>query len=97
MRPQQRCTAALGGAEPLRRTSVRPKEPAACGERHMENKRERAHDIAEEGLDKIIEGDKESGEKLIDRAKKIDPKAIEELAQEVERDKETADRFVGKK
>ena len=63
----------------------------------MENKRERAHDIAEEGLDKIIEGDEESGEKLIDRAKKIDPKAIEELAQEVERDKETADRFVGKK
>ena len=63
----------------------------------MENKRERAHDIAEGGLDKIIEGDKESGEKLIDRAKKIDPKAIEELAQEVERDKETADRFVGKK
>lgn len=63
----------------------------------MENKRERAHDIAEEGLDKIIEGDEESGEKLIDRAKKIDPKAIEELAQEVERDKKTADRFVGKK
>lgn len=62
----------------------------------MENKRERAHDIAEEGLDKLIEGDKEEGEKLIDQAKKIDPKAVEDLAEEVEHDKENADRFVEK-
>ena len=62
----------------------------------MENKRERAHDIAEEGLDKLIEGDTEAGEKLIDHAKKIDPKGVEELAQEVDRDKENADRFVDK-
>ncbi len=62
----------------------------------MENKRERAHDIAEEGLDNIVEGDSETGEKLIDKAKKIDPKAVEELAEEVERDKENAERFVDK-
>lgn len=62
----------------------------------MENKRERAHDIAEEGLDKLIEGDTETGEKLIDKAKKIDPKAVEELAEEVESDKEKAERFVDK-
>lgn len=62
----------------------------------MENKREQAHDIAEEGLDKLIEGDQETGEKLIDQAKKIDPKAVEELADEVERDKENAERFVNK-
>ena len=62
----------------------------------MENKREHAHDIAEEGLDKIVEGDTEAGEKLIDKAKKIDPKAVEELAEEVERDKENAERFVNK-
>jgi uncharacterized protein HemY len=62
----------------------------------MENKRERAHDIAEEGLDKLVEGDTEAGEKLIDKAKKIDPKAVEELAEEVERDKEKAQRFVKK-
>jgi predicted transcriptional regulator len=62
----------------------------------MENNRERAHDIAEEGLDKIVEGDAEAGEKLIDKAKKIDPKAVEELADEVERDKENAERFVNK-
>ena len=47
----------------------------------MENKRERAHNVAEEGLDKLIEGDTETGEKLIDKAKKIDPKAVEELAE----------------
>ena len=62
----------------------------------MENKRERAHDIAEEGLDKLIEGDTEAGEKLIDKAKQIDPKAVEELAEEVERGKENAERFVNK-
>jgi len=33
---------------------------------------------------------------LIDQAKKIDPKAVEELAEEVERDKENAERFVNK-
>jgi predicted transcriptional regulator len=48
-------------------------------------------------LDKIVEGDKETGRKLIDEAKRIDPKAAEELAEEVERDKEDAERFVKKK
>ena len=62
----------------------------------MENKREHAHDIAEEGLDKVVEGDTEAGEKLIDKAKKIDPKGVEELAEEVEREKEKAERFVNK-
>ena len=45
----------------------------------MAGKRERAHDMAEEGLDRLVEGDK-SGEKLIDKAKKLDPGAVEELA-----------------
>ena len=62
----------------------------------MENKREHAHDIAEEGLDKLIEGNKDTGEKLPDQAKKIDPKGVEELAEEVERDKQNAERFVNK-
>ena len=58
----------------------------------MAGKRERAHDMAEEGLDRLVEGDK-SGEKLIDQAKKLDPGAVEELAREVERDKEEAEQF----
>jgi predicted transcriptional regulator len=60
----------------------------------MENKRERAYDIAEEGLDMIVEGDEEAGRQLIEKAKKMDPKAVEELAEEVERDKENAERFI---
>jgi len=46
------------------------------------------------GLDKIIEGDNKTGEKLIDQAEKIDPKEDEELAEEVKRDRENAERFV---
>lgn len=56
---------------------------------------DRAHDLAEQGLDKLIEGDNR-GKEMIDQAKKLDPQAVEELAQEVERDKEEAEHFVGK-
>jgi len=48
--------------------------------------------MAEKGLDKLVEGDK-AGEMLIDKAKKLDPGAVKELAREVERDKEQAERF----
>jgi hypothetical protein len=62
----------------------------------MENKRKRAHDIADEDLGKIIEGDKEPAK--TDRSRrKIDPKALEELAEEVEHDEQAAERIVVKK
>lgn len=63
----------------------------------MEDKRERARDIAEEGLDKVVEGDTKAGKRMIDEARKIDPKAVDELADEVEREKEKAERFIHKK
>jgi len=63
----------------------------------MENKRERAHDIAEEWLDKVIEGDVEAGKTMIDPARKIDPKAVDELADEVERVREKSERFIQRK
>ena len=63
----------------------------------MDDKQDRARDIAEEGLDKMIEGDEEKGRRMIDEAKKIDPKAVEDLAEEVERDKENAEHYVDKK
>lgn len=63
----------------------------------MENRRERARDIAEEGLGRILEGEEEEGQKMIDQAKKLDPKAVEELAEGVEQDKKNAERFVEKK
>jgi uncharacterized protein HemY len=59
----------------------------------MADKRERAHDMAEEGLDKMVEGDRKTGEKLIDKAKKLDPGAVDELAREIEDDKKEAERF----
>jgi hypothetical protein len=63
----------------------------------MENRRERARDIAEEGLDRIVEGEEEEGQKMIDQAKKLEPKAVAELAEEIEQDKKNAERFVEKK
>ena len=63
----------------------------------MRNKRDRAREMAEEGLDMIVEGEERVGRKLIDLAREIDPKAIEELAAKIERDKEILARFVERK
>jgi uncharacterized protein HemY len=63
----------------------------------MDSKRDRARDLADEGLDKMVEGDKQKGRRLIDEAKKVDPRGVEDLAEEVERDKEKAERYVDKK
>ena len=63
----------------------------------MDNKHDRARDLAEQGLDKVVEGDKDKGRKLVEEAKKIDPKAVDELADEVEREKEKAERYLDKK
>jgi hypothetical protein len=60
----------------------------------MPTKHERARDLAEEGLDRLVEGDEE-GKKLIDKAKRLDPKAVEELAEEIERDRKIADQLIG--
>ena len=62
----------------------------------MENTRERTHDIAAEGLDKVVEGDVEGAKSMLDRVRKIDPKVVDELANEVERDREKAERFIEK-
>jgi hypothetical protein len=55
-----------------------------------------ARDIAEEGLDKIIEGDEKKGRRMIDKAKKRDPKAVEDLAPKVAHDREQAERCIKK-
>lgn len=62
----------------------------------MADRRERARDMAEEGLNRLVEGD-EKGRELIEKAKQLDPDAVAELAEEVERDKEQAERFTGKR
>jgi hypothetical protein len=58
----------------------------------MRDKHEQARDKAEEGLDRLIEGDK-SGRKLIEEAKRIDPTAVAELVEEIEREKQEAERY----
>jgi hypothetical protein len=62
----------------------------------MENKRKRAHDIADEDLGKILRATK-SRPKTDRSHRKIDPKALEELAEEVEHDEQAAERIVVKK
>jgi hypothetical protein len=61
----------------------------------MASKHDRARQLAEEGLDKLIEGDK-AGKKLIDKARKLDPSALDELAEEVEHDRALAKQHSGK-
>lgn len=63
----------------------------------MDDKRERARDLAEEGLDKAVEGDEDQGRRLIDEARKIDPKAVEEVAEEVERERRKVENLTGRK
>jgi hypothetical protein len=62
----------------------------------VQNDRDRAHDLAEKVLDKIIEGEADKGRRMIEEAKKIEPKAVEQLAEEIEHDRAAAERFVGK-
>ena len=45
----------------------------------------------------IVEGEDEVGRKLIEHARQIDPKAVEELAEEIERDTDSVARFVEKR
>jgi hypothetical protein len=61
----------------------------------VQNDRDRAHDMAEKGLDKIIEGEADRGRRMIEEARKIEPKAVEQLADEIENDRAAAERFVG--
>jgi len=63
----------------------------------MPTKRKQAREIAEEGFNMIVEGEDEVGRKLIEHARQIDPKAVEELAEEIERDTDSVARFVEKR
>jgi hypothetical protein len=58
-----------------------------------ENKHDKAHDLAEQGLEKVIEGERKEGEKLVEEARKLDPEAVQEVAQEVEEDRQQAEKF----
>ncbi len=42
---------------------------------------DKARELAEKALDKLVEGDEAAGDKLIKQAEKIDPTAIDEVAE----------------
>jgi hypothetical protein len=58
-----------------------------------EDKHDKAHDLAEEALDDMVSGDRKKGEKKLDEARGIDPKAVDELGREVEEDRKSAKKY----
>lgn len=56
----------------------------------------KAHDLAEQALDKAAGGDPRKARDLIEEAKSIDPKIGEEMAREAAEDQKKADRYVNK-
>ncbi|CAO3355682.1 hypothetical protein [Azospirillum melinis] len=56
----------------------------------------KAHDLAEQALDKAADGDARKARDLIEEAKSIDPKIGEEMAREAAEDQKKADKFVNK-
>jgi hypothetical protein len=45
---------------------------------------DKARELAEKALDKFVEGDEAAGDKLIQQAEKIDPAAIDEVAEDLD-------------
>ncbi|MDR6770636.1 hypothetical protein [Azospirillum sp. BE72] len=56
----------------------------------------KAHDLAEQALDKAAEGDPRKARDLIEEAKRIDPKIGEEMSREAAEDQKKADKYVDK-
>lgn len=52
----------------------------------------KAHDLAEQALEKAEDGDTRAGKRLVEEARKLDPKAVEKVAREVEEDRKSADK-----
>src|SRR5688572_27666082 len=45
---------------------------------------DKARELAEKALDKLVEGDEAAGDKLIKQAEKIDPTAIDKVAEDLD-------------
>jgi hypothetical protein len=54
---------------------------------------QKAHDLAEEAIDKAAEGKQDEANRLAKEAKKIDPKIGDEMAEEVEVDRRQAEKY----
>ena len=56
----------------------------------------KAHDLAEQALDKAAGGDARKARDLIEEAKRIDPKIGEKMSREAAEDQKKADKYVDK-
>lgn len=56
------------------------------------SKHDKAHDLAEQALDKAVDGDQAKAKKLAEEAKRLDPSAAEEVSREVEQERADAEK-----
>jgi hypothetical protein len=56
----------------------------------------KAHDLAEEAIEKAADGNLDEARKLAEQAKDVDPKIPEEMGREIEEDRRKAEGFQGK-
>lgn len=54
---------------------------------------QKAHDLAEAGIETALEGDKAADQRMVDEAKRLDPAAVEDLGKEVEQEQMQAETF----
>jgi hypothetical protein len=75
--PQELCPGRSG----YRGTTNRTRKVAMAAQNSDHDK---ARELAEKALDKLVEGDEAAGDKLIKQAEKIDPTAIDEVAEDLD-------------
>lgn len=66
-----------------------------AGKHEQSPEHRKAHDLAEEAIDKAADGDTRKARELADQAKDIDPKIGQEMAKEIEDDRRKAEKFKG--
>lgn len=54
---------------------------------------DKAHDKAEHALDKMIEGDRREGERMLEEARKMDGTAVDDVGREVEEERKQAEKY----
>jgi hypothetical protein len=52
-----------------------------------DRKSERARDLTEQAVDRAIEGNTEKARELVEQAKRLDPKTVEQIGEEIERER----------
>jgi len=56
----------------------------------MSDKHEKALDLTEQALDALVEGDEKTAGKLVQKAKALDPAAVEEVVHDLEEAEHTS-------